>query len=477
MNIKIIAETIFQIEEEMDLFNLKVDDIYFWELVRVNVGHLIAQRSGIYGQAHTKLNKNPVNVGVYLFNAARNIFVKNPFFSPQTDLLFIGHQRRKLLEDGFWWDIYCDPIIQNLKNIKKCLLFEKPYLNKHLSPSKTENIRYLDFSHLGGKILNSIGLNGIAFSRSNERSFNELEKRIESQFAVRINVKEIVCASLSARKTIIPLYIRLLKKIKPKIVIVLVSYGNEALIECSKKLGIPTVELQHGTLSRYHLAYSFPGKKAIKRTFPDYFFTFGDYWKRLVDFPISDGNIINVGYPFFEMETLKYETLPKKNQIVFISQGTIGEEMSKFAVELKKSKELQMDIVYKLHPGEYLRWQEVYPWLVNSGIRILADESEPIYKTLAESKVLIGVYSTLLYEGLGFGIPTFLLDLPGIEYLDDLISSNLVKKIGNKDQLLYELSQLQQNQISRNCFFKSNSLENINMALEEILGIVGKTQN
>jgi len=267
----------------------------------------------------------------------------------------------------------------------------------------------------------------------------------------------------------LPLYISLIKKAAPNVVVVLVSYGKKTIIEASKNLGIPVVELQHGSISRYHIGYSFPGSNGPKRSFPDYFLTFGEYWKNLVEFPIPENHVISVGFPFFDMERSKYGNEEKKDQIVFISQGTIGEKMSKFAIKLKASKDLNMDIVYKLHPGEYARWKKDYPWLVDSGIQVIDDESEPLYKLLAQSKAVIGVYSTAIYESLGLGLRTFLLDLPGIENMDELIASQSVVKVSSADELRQQLAQLNQAYVKAGLFFKPNSLKNITMALAEII--------
>ncbi|MCF8095434.1 MAG: hypothetical protein K9J79_08770 [Desulfobacteraceae bacterium] len=469
MELKKIVETIFQIEEDLDLFNKKIDGIYFWELVRFKVVSQIAQETGVYGQPHTKFDFNSESVSKYIFNAVKNIFCKNPFFSPNTEILFLGHPRRKLMDDGFWWDIYCDPVIESLTKTYNCLLLEKPFLNTHLSPPKTHNIRYLDLALFLSAVLRKSKLLRVSWNENDKKTLDETEQYICDELGSAIALKKIVYSSLLTNKSTLPIYSSLLKKIRPRVVIILVSYGKEIFIQACKNLNIPTVELQHGTISRYHTAYSFPGSKSFKPSFPDYFFAFGEYWKKSVDFPIPQEKNYSVGYPFFEMETAKYNHEPKKNQIIFISQGTIGDKMSRFAVELKARQDFAMDIVYKLHPGEYARWKKEYPWLVDSGIKVIDDDSEPLYRLLAQSKALVGVSSTVVYEGLGMGLRTFLMDLPGIEYMDDLIDSQAATLVFSVDELIQKLHQHPEGDVKTDHFFKPNALENIKNALDEIV--------
>jgi hypothetical protein len=469
MKFKTIVQTIFQMEEELDLFNKKIDGVYFWELIRRSVVLQIAQQTDVYGRAHTILERNKSYIVNYGLNALKSIFSANPFFGPKTDLLFIGHQRRKLLDDGLWWDVYCDPVIEYLHNKEECLLLESAYQNNHLTPSKTRLIKYLDPASFAGALLKRSKLIHVSLLKIELLIVYKIEEKIKKKFNTDIALDALVRQKLIARKCMLPVYSRLLKKIMPKIVVFLVSYGHELFIEACKRQNITTIEFQHGSMSRYDTAYSFPIKNSRKRMFPDYFFAFGDYWKNLVQFPISEEKVISVGFPFFEMGIAKYRNEPKKDQIIFISQGTIGAKLSKFAVDLGARHDFHMDIAYKLHPGEYARWRKEYPWLVDASIRVIDDESEPLYKILAQSKALIGVYSTVVYEGLGLGLPTYLVDLPGIEYMDELITSGAVTKVGSVDELIMALNNPQSNPVPADQFFKPNALENISNALEEIL--------
>jgi len=342
-------------------------------------------------------------------------------------------------------------------------------LNTHLLPAKTECIRYFDLPQFWGSILKHTKIVRLSLDRDEKVLLGDLENKINNRFIVQINLIKTVKNHLLSRKIMLPVYTRIIKNIRPKIAVVVVSYGYGTIIEACKDLAIPVVEFQHGNLSKYHVGYSFPEGSVSGLQFPDYLLTFGDYWKGLVKLPIPNSHIIHAGYPHFESEKAKYSGEQRKQQIIFISQGTIGKQLSSFAVKLKKIPDFSWDIVYKLHPGEYVRWRREYPWLIDSGITVMDDNSIPLYKLLAQSTFLVGVYSTVVYEGIGLGLQAILLDLPGIEYMDELIKSKLATKVSTVEELISQIEQLKCRPANSDDIFKPNAVENISKALKGIM--------
>jgi len=464
MTFKSITEAFLQMEDELDLFNQQIDGVYFWERIRFSLHREILKRAGVIGQAHTRLERTIVNRGRSALRSLKNAFAKNPYLAPKSEVLFLGSGRRKLRSDGKWWDIYCDPIIDHLD--RSYVYFESAYLNSHLTPAKTDNIRYLDLPLYLAAARRKFNLVRFSLTTSERKLLNNIRERITDQFNVMIDLEEMVKQDLLIRKSVLPVYRALLKKVSPKLAFVVCSYGRETFIEACKSMEIPVVELQHGVIN---LGYSFPGPKRTKRTFPDYLFAFGDFWKEGTEFPISRDRIYSVGYPYLEDEAKRYAGLEKKNQIVFISQGTVGKEMSKVAVELSQKRDFPLKIVYKLHPGEYARWRKEYPWLVKSGIQVIDDDSIPLYQLFAESKVQVGVNSTAIFEGLNFGLQTILLDLPGVEYMEHLIKGQVARVVASPEELAEKILEGGVPQIQTERFFKPGSLNNIKQAMDELL--------
>ena len=79
---------------------------------------------------------------------------------------------------------------------------------------------------------------------------------------------------LLIRKALLPIRIRYLLTIQPKIIIGVFRGDRWSPLQAAKKLNIPVVELQHGVLHKYHLLYSFQNKDKISK----------------IEVPLFDGN-------------------------------------------------------------------------------------------------------------------------------------------------------------------------------------------
>ena len=103
-------------------------------------------------------------------------------------------------------------------------------------------------------------------------------------------------------------------------------------------------------------------------------------------------------------------------------------------------------------------WKENYPELVeadkNPNFTVIDNSQTPLYKLLAESKYLIGAFSTAIYEGLQFDCISFIVDLPGVESLETLIDKNLVLKVKSPEELIDKMN-FTPNEYSKDFFFKA----------------------
>lgn len=459
-------ETFETIETELDLFSLTVDDIPIWERVRFNVFREITRQRG-HGQAHTRIDSDLSDhlrgIGLWL----RNAIYRNPYFAGEHDVLFFGHNRRKLEADGYWWDIYCDPVHE--EGDLDYVHFESPRRLTHKTPAKTENLRYLELLDFTGTLQRKLGLRKPDIPEVVVDRLKEAEAAIKKELDADVDLVSKVRKKLHVRKTTLPLYELLLEWTDPELVVVVVAYGRETLIEACKRKGIPVVELQHGVIYDYHYGYSFP-KGETKYAFPDYLLTFGDFWNENVRFPIPDDNVIPVGYPYLEDRLNAYDDVERSEQLLFISQGTIGAELSRFALEVHNDDRVNHEIVYKLHPGEYDRWEDEYPWLAKSDVRVVDESTPPLYRLFAESTAQVGVGSTALYEGLCFDLETFVFDTDGSYVLRPLVEDGTAATISTADEMVREMNRGRRRHFDRERFFKPDATENIPRELDTILG-------
>lgn len=457
-----------QLETELKTFELRKSGIPLWERLRFHVFSEI-DRQVHATQRDTGISKGPLTqlrgFGLWI----RNLVWRNPFLADQSDLLFVGHPRRKQEEDGYWWDIYCDPLHESLPY--DTVHFEGPFRLRHYKPARTSNLRYLDAIKFSGTIQRKLGLYDIELTDGERARLAEIEAAIESRFGANLDLQKRVVDTLRKRRSMLWLYERLLERVDPAVVVVVVSYGKETLIEACKRKGIPVVELQHGIIQPHHMGYSFPGNRT-KEMFPDYLFTFGEFWADTVEFPLPEERVISVGYPYLQKRIQRYETVQTNDQVLFLSQGTIGTKLSKFTVEVAENPHVDSQIVYKLHPSEYGGWQEAYPWLVESTVSVVDDESVPLYRLFAESAVQVGVYTTALFEGLAFGLNTYIAGLSGSEVMQPLVERGFATPVDSPMDFVSSLSGR-----SSGCegfdvhyFFEGTPIENIEQELSRIIG-------
>ena len=154
--------------------------------------------------------------------------------------------------------------------------------------------------------------------------------------------------------------------------------------------------------------------------------------------------------------------------MLFISQGVIGKYLSKMAYETaeninnENNNEKNYNFIYKLHPGEYGTWKENYDYLTKAvnefdNFTVIDKSEPPLYELFAKSNYQVGAFSTAIYEGLAFNCKTFIIDVPGVEYLDDLIDKDIVKKVKNSEELINYINNenLSIQEYDKDYFFKN----------------------
>lgn len=463
MNFRDVNARFLALEAELTLFERTVDEVHFWERVRFGVHRHLRRELGLIGQAHTK---SPHSRAEVFYRLCKHLIVRSPFLAPAGDVLVWGHERRKRQDDGTWWDIYCDPVISALDT--DFVYLEGSYEGEHLTPARTSGVRYLDFIESAPGVALKAGSSDILLSDREVASLERLSRRFEREFGVEVDLADRVGRTLVRRRVQLPLYGRVLARVDPEVALLVVSYGRETFIEACQERAIPVVELQHGVVSEHHFGYSYPGDRS-KRAFPDYFLSFGEFWEDAVELPLADDRIYPVGYPYLETKVERYGGGSDGEQVVFLSQGTIGPDLSRFAVEFAERSD--REVVYKLHPGEYSRWCREYPWLIDADLDVVDSHEPELYELLAESAAQVGVYSTALYEGQCFDVETYVVDLQGAAYMDRLIEMGAATLVHDVDGLLQELSGDTQGPTpDTERFFRPDSRANVRQALASIRG-------
>jgi len=434
---------------ELDLGLLRdetygLDARYVWEVSRVGLQNYLNRKLSLHGQAHTTVRIQKMSAITFVFFIGRflySIIVKNWLLAPKERewLIFQQHRRCRKIS-GVYEDIYTDDLIDEI-GIDKCVIIEKPYERRHYIP-KRHQVYHFEYLSLLSKFVGFLipfffKYDVIAINNMIHDIKIYIENKLEQNV---INFEKIFKVKLFYAYYISYLY--MLKWLNPKKIMLVVSYGFEPLIYAASALHIPTVELQHGVITPEHLGYSVP-VNMTKKLFPDYLLLFGEYWKENMDnFPLPAEHLIILGYPYFErMSKNKENIIRKENQIVIISQGTIGRELSKFAVKLASIQKGKYKIIYKLHPDEWGMAQKLYSELYEAKkmglLEVVDTDTLALYTLFFQSRWQLGVYSTALFEGIAFGCQTILVDLPGVEYMVPLIKKGYAQLVRIPEEIQF----------------------------------------
>ena len=221
------------------------------------------------------------------------------------------------------------------------------------------------------------------------------------------------------------------KRQQPRAVVEVVGYGLVAMTlnSVAHSHNCPVIEVQHGTINETHVGYHYLSTEGLD-ILPDAVLTFGDCWNKQIS--MTGIEIVATGFEYFRREKDKYiAKYNRKNQILFISQRNIGQNLSRIAIKVSdacKGTDDEVKIIYKLHPSEFAGARELYPDLFKrENIEVVSNEV-PLYQLFAESRVQIGFNSTALYEGIGFGLKTYFTnDEDGL--IRDMIASGIARLV------------------------------------------------
>ena len=215
----------------------------------------------------------------------------------------------------------------------------------------------------------------------------------------------------------------LLDRVRPTLIVNVVHYNwpTLAMTLRARLRNIVVAELQHGTVSPEHIAYNVVPSARV-RTTPDYFLSFGEFWSQMArGLNLPPSHIPAVGFSWLENRMASAKTPTRGKTLLVLSQRSIGVELSKLAVQAAGLlKPRGWTVTYRLHPGETADWRQRLPWLERAPLQICEGSSD-LYRQFSEAGAQLGVYSTALFEGVAFSLPTLIARLPGADALSPLV--------------------------------------------------------
>ena len=434
-----VLERFESIEKKLCLDKSLIQSVPWWDMLRYKLFKELLVELGCRDKKDKKIDPTIMRSAIIKILTTIHIF-KNfiKFFMPRSPLwmskrnnVILGHPRRKL-EASVYVDPYTDPFIDLFPSSINFSVIERQDFNGHLSPAKTKNLFYADSLYNFASIISKF--RRLEFSQDDFLILSRLEKSLYDEFSCKVDIHKRVRKIIKKWLGMYPLMRLFFKLKKPRLLFIVVSAGQEAIIAAAKSLGISTLELQHGTPSRGKLNYDYTS--GIKKmSFPDFFLSFGDYWPPDCKLPLDEKKIVSFGNSYLYNKISLYSHIAKEDRLVVVSQSDLTSDLSKFAQEISKQFSKKIIIEYKPHPYEFNGPEPKYfEQLRDAGV-IISDKNADIYEIFARSRWQVGVFSTALYEGLYFEVACFVLKINGSEHMKKLIELDLARLISSSKDI------------------------------------------
>ena len=395
-------------EEKYNLWDFEINSLYLWPLIRSSIfsGYKMSEKK--YAEPHYIANKYTIlspKLWKYHLRTIYLLMANHDYF----DVLFFNTAVLRYFnkEKGFYENRLYE---RYFESFSKPLNFENNFRGffPNILP-KTENTYIFETLNILLKLNAEI----------NKKNMNTIKKDEIAPFLKAVNSAfpgivsndyiEIAITKILNRFPIIKQFYfnKVIPRITNKIAFVHCSsyLGSMAILtKILHSAGFKVIEVQHGFVSEEHYAYNYPQSCIKNRNhkcreyLPDYLLMFGDYWAERVHTPSKK---IVVGYPYLDEisnKLIKY-IKPEIKSILIVSQGTVTERMVNIAKKLSRAFS-DYKIIFKLHPGE-IPFKERYSSLKSySNIEIIGNYN--IYELIAKNNIIIGYYSTTLFEALKF---------------------------------------------------------------------------
>lgn len=474
-------EQFIKFEEQYGLLLDKVDDFSYWAYARFEIyNRLLEKKITNRGTAHFVAAKIKGKDFINILNSILAAYIQ--LYRNKNKILFLAHSRRVLIDNKYEC-IYTDRLADRFGTLS--LRTEFMYGYTHFKPTY-QKVFYLDFLELYAGI--KYRFIKKKYSREKvilKRKAAYVSQAIYKEFSISLDKKILedhFIGNYLRYKQKKKLFFKFLKRLNPKIVINVVGYSFNNMIfnEVAKKLGIGTIELQHGIVGKGHIAYNY----FVERNYeflPDKMFFFSDYWAKTCRFPIGNNNKYVTGYPYLEEQLKKFPPQYNLNntriKILFLSQPTCNERLIKISEDLLEyvQNKYQIEIYFKLHPHEYNDSFDKYRKLLQfSNFYLINNSKISLYKLFSIVGIQVGATSTAIYEGLAYKLKTYIYHIEGTdECMGDLCSLGYAEMFDNSNELYNKINDyysVEQNfSVEYSQFFENNSLDKMTNIINKFI--------
>ena len=481
-----IFHLVTEIEEKFDVDSIKLQDgTKIWNLVRI-ILYFYPQKKkqNAEKQNNFKIVYSLLKENLPPLRLPRNIEICG----------FSGTESRKCI-NGIFYDIYMDPLYEILGNRFYVFEWPTPTSYRRNYGGKVYSKNYVPMHiPLFSKTFFNIGVSKLLMKENFViKSRNVLENILEFYSRKlslnKDNLIREIYGAITLFYNLKKFFIKILQKISPKAVLIRCGYGrfHMALSQACRELDIPSIELQHGIITKYHAGYVKATESENRDCVPEYILTYGNKFTSIIrkGSLFEKEKVVTVGFPYIEEVKKSHPVLDDKfndfiskftTTILVTSQWTVADKLKEFIIALSeefKNRNKDIGIVFKPHPRD---WRE-YLDVKNYENIFLSSKYDDIYEMLKVVDIHSTVYSTSGLEALAFGKPNIFIDVGiSIKGMFDIIDDKSSFIVNSPEHFIGKLEYIISNyeSISKEGlkaaekFFKPNAKKNIANFLNSI---------
>jgi hypothetical protein len=234
----------------------------------------------------------------------------------------------------------------------------------------------------------------------------------------------------------------LLSIARPKTLVGITHYHNEGCLAAAQLLGIKTIELQHGLISKHDLYYVYPKKyrEALsKGIFSNEIWLFGNFWKEVLQQGAESEFMRPMVIGKFTTDVVvKSELLSKENRLLLCAQKNLSQPYIDWIRFIKKQilpLHPEWKLVVKLHPLE--SQVEKYRAEANDLVEVLPI-SASLNEELKRAKIQVSIYSTTFFDAIGMQVKNYSLDDIGYsqDYASEMVALGVAESIKKDEDVI-----------------------------------------
>lgn len=410
---KSVFTKFLELEKQYQFYDIKIANVYVWELIRVAVFEHILEATGVLDRHFSK--PNPVN---------------NTYFGESREM---PPQQRLLFEFPRKGNVDFRTLAFQKEFCAETNIFEYPqkdgYLASYNDQGNVFPIKpFLDYCQKDNTV--------ITYSSEDKRIIRWFKQLFIEQLGIDIEFSHFINARLIKFLREYHYFNEFFDKNSYKEVVIPSAYWSAGIIAAARQHGIITADIQYALISPLHPSFAFDTE--ARAYGPDRVYLWSSYWN-IKETTYNKSFVLQSNYFKEKLTHLGIEIGQTTNQydVAFVSQSRIGRRIFNFVLDFARDNPT-LKIVFCPHPdelvSEYPRFNELagYPnVVVNSNIETLM--------IMSQSRNVVGVYSTSLIEALALGKEVYSLEIGGHEVMEREVSKGYIEYVSSSSELALKM--------------------------------------